>query len=187
MVLWSHSSGGHCRTCSLWPPPTPTPCPCGPGSWAPHSAHLWRSERERDCMALLLLTGSVRRCCPLEQISRSLCAYKLPGLPSSGRGLCALTMWSEEGGRRAVLEASCLGRSVVAPRPLPVTAARLGTHLAGSRACYGVLCSYTATEPSVLFELYFFSLIKVCSLWKNTEKRGKRKDSTPKQASVNIL
>lgn len=163
----------------------PHPMPCGPGLGPRHKAALWVREGA-DCMALrLLLTGEVRPLllgwsrCPDPSV-----AYKsLPGLPSSGRGLCALT--HVEWGRRR--RASCLGGQAALASQL-LREGRLrhscaaGTHLGQVRACYGVLCS-PATEPSVLFELYFFSLIKVCVHYgKEIQKEEREKDSTPKQA-----
>lgn len=52
-------------------------------------------------MALcLLLTGEVSAAARLEQVSRSLCAYKSPPWAAQlWKGLVCSLMWSEEGGR----------------------------------------------------------------------------------------
>ena len=96
-------------------------------------------------MALrLILTGEVSAAGGLEHRypDPSVPINPLPGLPSSGRGWCALLMWSEEGGRRAALQASGLGRSVARRGRLPRHSCAAGGLIwAESRACYGMLCS----------------------------------------------
>ena len=58
---WSHSSGRHCGTCSLRPPPCPHPVPLRPGSWARHKGGICGGRRgSADCTALRpLLPGEV--------------------------------------------------------------------------------------------------------------------------------
>ena len=61
---------------SSLPPPH---APVDPGLGPPHKGGICGGQRgSADCMALLLLTGEVSAAAPLEQISRSLCAYKSP-------------------------------------------------------------------------------------------------------------
>lgn len=165
---------------SSLPPPH---APVDPGLGPPHKGGICGGQRgSADCMALLLLTGEVSAAARLEQISRSLCAYKSP--PWAAQLWKGLVCSHSCGVRKAEGElpwrrAALAGQSL-AEAASPVTATRLGDSFGpGPGHAMGCCVPYTATEPSVLFELYFFSLIKVCVHYGKIQKRGKRKIPLP--------
>ena len=159
--------------------PAPTPCPCGPGSWASTKAAFVAvgEGAPTACAASASARGGQRCWSTGAQLPGSFRACRPPPwTPRSGRGVCALTPRVQRGRRR---RAALAGQSL-AQAASPVTAAWLADSFGPSPGrAMGCCVPYTATEPSVLFELYFFSLIKVGVHYGKIQKRGRRKIPLP--------
>lgn len=115
---------------SSLPPPH---APVDPGLGPPHKGGICGGQRgSADCMALLLLTGEVSAAARLEQISRSLCAYKSP--PWAAQLWKGLVCSHSCGVRKAEGELpwrrAALAGVSRSPRPPPPSQLRgWGTHL----------------------------------------------------------